>query len=49
MMSATFEAELQLVGILVSRIPDISGRKSGNFEIVATNLRIFGLRRIEKC
>ena len=34
--------ELQKVGILVSRIPDISGRKSGHFQIVAANLSIFG-------
>ena len=36
--------ELQKVGILVSRIPDISGRKSGHFQIVAANLRIFGIK-----
>ena len=40
-------AELQKVGILVSRIPDIFGRKSGHFQKVATNFRIFGIKRIK--
>ena len=40
-------SELQKVGILVSRIPDISGRKSGHFQIVAANLSIFGYNTID--
>ena len=36
--------ELQKAGILVSRIPDIFGRKSGHFQKVATNFSIFGIR-----
>ena len=42
-------AELQKGGILVSRIPDISGRKSGHFHIVAANLSIFGIKRLQLC
>ena len=42
-----FYPKLQLVGILLSRIPDISGRKSGHFGIVAFNLSIFGLKSIK--
>ena len=34
----------QYVGILVSRIPDISVRKSGHFQIVTINLVILGLK-----
>ena len=37
--------ELQKGGILVSRIPDISGRKFGHFQIVAADLSIFGMKR----
>ena len=37
----TKSSELQKVSILVSRIPDISGRKSGHFQIVTANLSIF--------
>ena len=37
--------ELQKVGILVSRILDISGRKSGHFHIVAANLSILGIKK----
>ena len=40
-------AELQKVGILVSRIPDIFGRKSGHFKIAATKPSIFGMKRLE--
>ena len=43
------QAELQNVGILVSRIPDIFGRKSGHFPIVGANLSIFGIKRLEHC
>ena len=32
---------MQKGGILVSRIPDISGRKSGHFQIIAAKLSIF--------
>ena len=39
--------ELHKVGILVSRIPDIFGRKSGHFQIDAANLRLFGLKRLQ--
>ena len=39
-------SELQKVGILVSRIPDISGRKFGHFHNVATNLSILWLKKI---
>ena len=35
-------AELQKFGILVSIIPDISGIKSGHFQIVVANL--FGIK-----
>ena len=38
-------SELQKVGILVSRILDISGRKSGHFHIVAANLSILGIKK----
>ena len=41
-ISANTNPELQKGGILVSRIPDISGRKSGHFQIVAANHSIFG-------
>ena len=37
--------ELQKVDILVSRIPDISIRKSGHFQKVATNHSIFGRKK----
>ena len=37
-------SELQKVGILVSEIPDISGRKSGHFQIVPTYLSKFGIK-----
>ena len=40
-------AELHKFGILVSRIPDISGRKSGHFQINATNLSIFGIKNLQ--
>ena len=33
----THPTELQKVSILESRIPEISGRKSGHFQIVAAN------------
>ena len=36
--------ELQKVGILVSRIPDISGTNSGHFQIVAANHSIFSIK-----
>ena len=39
---------LQLVSILVSRIPDISLRKSGHFQIVARIFVILCLKRIQK-
>ena len=39
--------ELQKGGILVFRIPDISGRKSGHFQIVSANLSIFGIKRLQ--
>ena len=42
-------SELQKGGILISRIPDISGRKSGHFEIVTANLIIFGIKRLQNC
>ena len=35
---------MQKVGILLSTIPDISGRKSGDFQIVATNHSIFSIK-----
>ena len=38
------KAELQKGGILVSRIPDISGRKSGHFQIVDINLTYLALK-----
>ena len=38
------QSELQKVGILISRIPDISGRLSGHIQIVAANLTIFGMK-----
>ena len=41
--------ELQKVGILVSRIPDVSGKKFGHFQIVAANLSIFGIQRLQHC
>ena len=40
-------AELHKFGILVSRIPEISGRKSGHFQINATNLSIFGIKNLQ--
>ena len=39
------KSELQKGSILVSRIPDIAGRKSGHFQIVAANLSIFGIKK----
>jgi len=42
--SNKISTELQNVGILVSRIPDISAKKSGHFPIVATNLSIFDIK-----
>ena len=33
-------------GILVSRMPDISGRKSGHFQILSANLSLFGIKRL---
>ena len=44
-----WNAELQKLSILVSRILDISGRKSGHFQIVAANLSIFGMKRLQHC
>ena len=41
---STPPSELQKAGILGSRIPDISGRESGHFQINATNLSIFGIK-----
>ena len=38
---------MQRGGILVSRIFDISRRKSGHFQIVAANLSIFGIKRFK--
>ena len=35
--------ELPKVGILVSRILNISERRSGHFQIVVVNLSIFGI------
>ena len=40
-------AELQKVGILVSRIPDIFWRKSGHFQIIAVNLSIFDIKKLQ--
>ena len=37
------------VGILVSRIPDISGRRSRHFQIVGANPCIFGIRKLQCC
>ena len=42
---AQVSPELQKCGILVSRIPDISGEKSGHFHIIDANLIIFGIKR----
>ena len=39
--------DLQKGGILVSRIPDISGIKSGQFQIVAANTSIFGFTLVD--
>ena len=36
---------LQKVGILISRIADISGRKSEHFQIVVGKLSMFGIKR----
>ena len=36
--------KLQKAGILVSRVSNISGRNSGNFQIVVANLSIFGIK-----
>ena len=36
--------EVQKVDILVPRIPDFSGRKSGHFQIVAADISIFGIK-----
>ena len=46
---AQVSPELQKCGILVSRIPDISWRKSGHFQIVADNLCILGIKRLQHC
>ena len=46
---AQVSPELQKCGILVSRIPDISWRKSGHFQIVAANFTIFGIKRLHHC
>ena len=43
------EAELQKVGILVSRIPDIFCRNSGHFQMVSTNLKMFSIKRLQYC
>ena len=43
-MVPPLDPELPNVGIMVSRIPDISGRKFGHFQTVATNLSIFAIR-----
>ena len=40
------QTELQEGGILVSRIPDNSGKKSKHVEIAAINLNILGLKQI---
>ena len=40
-------SELQKVGILVPRIPDICGGKSGHFQIVAPNVCIIGIKRLQ--
>ena len=42
-------SELQKVGILVSRIPDIFGRNSGHFQIAASYPSIFGLKSLQFC
>ena len=44
-----FSSKLQKGDILVSRILDISGRKSGHFQIIAANLSIFGIKRLQYC
>ena len=44
-----YNAELQKFGILVSRIPDTSGMKSGHLQIIAGNRTEFGLNRLQKC
>ena len=42
-------SELQKAGILVSRIPDIFGGKSGHFQNVATDFSIFDIKRLKCC
>ena len=42
-------SELQNVGILVSRIPDIFGENFGHFPIIDANLSIFGITMLEYC
>ena len=37
------QAKLKKVGILVSKIPDISRRKSEHFQIVAVNISILDI------
>ena len=44
---AQIRSELQNVGILVYRIPDIFGRKSGYFPIFGADLSIFGIKRLD--
>ena len=44
-----FYTELQKVGILVSWIPDNSRRRSGHFQIIAANLSILGIKRLQDC
>ena len=44
-----YRLEVQKGGILVSTIPDISGGKSRHFQIVAANLGIFGIKRLQHC
>ena len=41
-------SELQKVGILVSRIPDISGRKFGYFQIAVNNLNISRIKKLQR-
>ena len=47
-LDSTRLTELQKFGILVSRIPDTSGRKSGHLQIIASNLSEFGIKKPTK-
>ena len=41
--------ELQKLGILVSRIPDIFGKKSGHFQMIAIYRSKFGTKGVKYC